>query len=329
MAQITVVRKGAQEMTPLAVLVDDYLSHLKSKEVSHRTIDWHRWTLARRFLPFCEAHKITDPSQLTLRLMERLQAELLARPHERTGEPLSRASVRTYMRSVGHFLRWAKREGEEVPNPPASVRVPREPRDRLTREEIKRLEGRASTERDKLIIRLMADTGIRLGELVHLNIDDLVEVEHQRFLRIRHRQFGGGAKGESARLIPINHLWRRLKVYISRTRPKDSDSQRLFLSLARQPESGTHEPLQERGVQLLISGLGQDELHKRVHPHLLRHAYVAWGLRQPGLSTVIVARTLGHTSTAMVDRVYSEMVGSDDAYEALSRAFAAEKDDAD
>jgi len=327
MAQITVVKKGAQEPTALAALIDDYLSHLKSKEVSHRTIDWHQWTLNRILLPFCADHKVAEPSQLTMRLLERLQSELLSRPNMHTGQPLSRSSVRTYMRSVGHFLRWAHREGEEVPAPPASVRVPKQPRDRLTREDIQRLEDGARSERDKLLIRIPADTGIRLGELVHLNVDDLIEVDRKRFLRIRHRQYGGGAKGESARLVPIPRLWTRLRRYIDRTRPKDSDSRRIFLSQARQPESGKHEPLQERGVQLLVSGLAQDILNKRVHPHLLRHAFVAWTLRQPGMSTVIVARTLGHSSTAMVDRVYSEMVGSDDAYEALSRALTNEEDD--
>lgn len=326
MAQIAIVKKG-EEPTAIGLLVDDYLNHLRSREVSHRTLDWHQWTLTRILLPFCAKHKLTEPSQLTTRLLERLQSELLARPNMHTGEPLSKASVRTYMRSVGHFLRWAKREGEEVPAPPASVRVPREPRNKLTREEIKLLEDAAGNERDKLLIRIPADTGIRLGELIHLNIEDLVEIDRKRYLRIRHRSFGGGAKGDSARLIPIPRLWSRLRKFIDRTRPKDSDSRRIFLSLARQPKSGKHEPLQERGVQLLISGLAQDVLGKRVHPHLLRYAFVAWGLRQPGMSTVIVARTLGHSSTAMVDRVYSEMVGSDDAYEALSRALSSEEDE--
>jgi len=256
-----------------------------------------------------------------------LQSDLLDRPNMHSGQPLSKASVRTYMRSVGHFLRWAQREGEEVPAPPAAVRVPKQPRDRLPREEIQRLEDAARNERDKLLIRIPADTGIRLGELVHLNIDDLVEIDRKRFLRIQHRQYGGGAKGESARLVPIPRLWNRLKRYIERTRPKDSDSRRIFLSQSRHPKTGRHEPLQERGVQLFISSLAIDVLGKRVHPHLLRHAFVAWTLRQPGMSTVIVARTLGHSSTAMVDRVYSEMVGSDDAYEALSRALVSEEDE--
>jgi integrase len=326
MPRIAIVKNEDSSVNALAALVDDYLEHLKSKQVSRRTLDWHLWTLTRVLLPYCAKNRITQPSQLTLRLLERLQSGLLERPNMHTGQPLSKASVRTYMRSVGHFLRWAKRSGEEVPAPPEAVKVPKEPRERLTREEILRLEKACRTERDKLLIRLPADTGIRLGELVHLNVDDLVERDRKHYLRVRHRLSGGGAKGDSARLIPIPLLWARLKRYIAHARPKDSASQRIFLSHARQPRTGTHEPLQERGVQLLISGLAEDVLEKRVHPHLLRHAFVAWALKQPAMSTVIVARTLGHSSTAMVDRVYSEMVGSDDAYEALSRALGSEED---
>jgi integrase len=37
--------------------------------------------------------------------------------------------------------------------------------DVLTREEIHRIEDAADTERDKLIVRVLADTGIRVGEL--------------------------------------------------------------------------------------------------------------------------------------------------------------------
>jgi len=315
----------------LAGLVDDYLHHLKSKEVSHRTIEWHHWTLNRMLLPFCAQHHIETPSQLSTRLLERLQVELLERPNMHTGKPLSKASVRTYMRSVGHFLRWAKRTGEDVPQPPASVRVPKQARERLTREDLEKLEDKARTERDKLLIRVLADTGIRLGELVHLTLDDLIEKREggqlRRYLRISHRQHGGGAKGDSSRFVPIAspRLWRRLQKYRDHTRPKDTGSHRLFLSHSRNSKTGLYMPLQERGVQLLIRGLAMDALGRRVHPHLLRHAFVAWALKET--STVVVARTLGHSSTAMVDRVYSEMTGSDDAYDALTRLSRAEEED--
>lgn len=330
MARFAVVKRGVAPTvsTPLSQLVDDYLSHMKAKRVSSRTIEWHHWTLTRVLLPYCERHSVRTPADLTGRMLERLQAELLERPNMHTGKPLSPASVRTYMRSIGHLMRWAKREGEQVPEPPAQIRVSREPRERLTRDEITALEDAARSERDKLLIRLPADTGIRLGELVHLNVDDLIEgPDRKRYLRIRHRDTGGGAKGESARLVPIPRLWPRLKRYIERARPKDSDSRRIFLSNARKPASGKHEPLQERGVQVLISGLAKDVLGKRVHPHLLRYAFTAFSLTKGEMSTVQVARTLGHNSTAMVDRVYADMVGSEDSYDALARALTREEQD--
>src|SRR5438105_10904732 len=104
MPRIAIIKKDARQDSALALLVDDYLAHLKSKEVSRRTLDWHLWTLTRILLPFCAKHKVTEASQLTTRLLERLQSDLLGRPNMHTGKPLSRASVRTYMRSVGHFL---------------------------------------------------------------------------------------------------------------------------------------------------------------------------------------------------------------------------------
>jgi integrase len=42
----------------------------------------------------------------------------------------------------------------------------------LTREEIQRIEDAAVAERDKLIVRVLADTGIRVGELLRLRVGD-------------------------------------------------------------------------------------------------------------------------------------------------------------
>jgi hypothetical protein len=45
----------------------------------------------------------------------------------------------------------------------------------LSREEITAMEDAAATERDKLIVRVLADTGIRVGEMVNLTVHDLIE----------------------------------------------------------------------------------------------------------------------------------------------------------
>ena len=53
------------------------------------------------------------------------------------------------------------------------------------------MEHAARTERDKLIIRLLADTGLRVGELLGLRTNDLVEQNRNYYLHVR----GKGAHG--------------------------------------------------------------------------------------------------------------------------------------
>ena len=70
------------------------------------------------------------------------------------------------------FLNGAKAQGETVAkvtlldNESPMIRP-------LTRDEIRRIENAADWELDRLIIRLLADTGIRVGELISLTTDDL------------------------------------------------------------------------------------------------------------------------------------------------------------
>jgi integrase len=73
----------------------------------------------------------------------------------------------------------------------------------LSRDETQALEDVAVTERDKLIVRILGDTGIRVGELVNLTTHDLINRDRNLYLRV------GGKTGE--RLVPIPRLSRRLQ----------------------------------------------------------------------------------------------------------------------
>ncbi len=69
-------------------------------------------------------------------------------------------------------------------------------KDILGREEIERIEDASRAERDKLIIRVFGDTGMRVGELVKLRTDDLVVRQRKNFLHVR-------GKGDLDRLVPV------------------------------------------------------------------------------------------------------------------------------
>lgn len=76
----------------------------------------------------------------------------------------------------------------------------------LSRDEIQALEDVAVTERDKLIVRILGDTGIRVGELVNRTTSDLINRDRNLYLRVggktgeRIKRRPGGDHGPSRRL---------------------------------------------------------------------------------------------------------------------------------
>src|SRR5262249_54530882 len=136
---------------------------------------------------------------------------------------LSVHTVSSYLRSINTFLAWARAEGESVTAKAPLPKTPQKIVETLTRDEIMAME-KAGNERDALIVRLLADTGIRAGELAQLTIADVTEHERTDFLRVLGASQGGGAKGDKARLVPLPATTaKRLRRFI-RNRPADTTS---------------------------------------------------------------------------------------------------------
>ena len=113
----------------------------------------------------------------------------------------------------------------------------------LTREEIDRIEAAADNERDALIVRVLTDTGIRVGELTGLKTTGVLAGNRSYFQRVV-------GKGDRERLVPITPaLHRRLTRYMEHARPTDTSSDRLFLSRRRDRRTGDYTPLEINGVQ--------------------------------------------------------------------------------
>jgi len=263
------------------------------------------------FLPWCERQAIMEAPALTTRTLEQFSAELLEEGGKRG--KLSKDTVWTYMKAVRGFLAWAKAEGEKVD---AEARLPKLPQrviEVLSRQEVQRIENAADSERDKLIVRILADTGLRVGELVKLRQRDLWERDRSVYLHVQ-------GKGDRERLVPMSPaLARRLRRYAERSRTEETNSDRLFIS-RRRALSGQYEAITESGVQQLIRDLGeQAAIRRRVHPHLFRHSAATYML-QRGMNPLLVAQVLGHTSLAMIQRVYAHLTPSD-AHQALMQVL--------
>lgn len=289
--------------TPIAALADDFLADCKARGLSVRTLEWYQYEIRVELLAWCVAEGITDPGQLTPALANKFTTHLLEDGGKRG--PLSRATIRSRVRAARVFLGWvekaeggASKVGAKPPLPKRQKLLP----DVLSREEIHRMEDSVATERDKLIIRVLADAGLRLGELLGSRPDDLLEPKRGEFFIKVH------GKGDEFRLVPLAPaLYRRLRTLAHRTEGRDP----IFLSLRKGP-SGQHHPLTSSGAEQVVRLAGKEAgITKRVYPHLLRHSYATNWLKKNG-NIISLKNNLGHADLSMITEVYSHLNASDD-----------------
>jgi integrase/recombinase XerD len=171
------------------------------------------------------------------------------------------------------------------------------------------MENAAPTERDKLLIRILADCGLRLGELLGLRVEDIQEPKRGEFALKVH------GKGSRDRLVPLAPaLSRRLRRYLAGRRTDTRD--RVFVSL-RKGADGRYAPLTESGIGQAVRVLAKEAgIEKRVYPHLFRHSFATEWLRRGG-NIISLQRILGHADLSMIQGVYAHLDTSDDYQAAM------------
>jgi len=296
-------------------LVADYLAN---PEFGGRTRDHYSRILTRLFLPYL-AEAGLELAQVDQRVLNRWVVHLQQNGGPRQAH-LSDHSIHSYSRAVNHFLSWARQAGEMRGT--AKARAPRPDRkllDVLSRREIQRLEDAAVAERDKLIIRVLANTGIRVSELLGARPESIRRKGSEYYLRVM-------GKGRIERDVPLgSELYRRLKKYADRGRPADARTGRLFVGLRRRP-TGEYAALDARGVQLMLKAVAEQAgVRKRVHPHLLRHSYATDMLKR-GMNMIVLKENMGHRSLEMISEVYSQLTPGDRHAEYM-RVLRAEQDE--
>lgn len=306
-------RSTSDEPSAIARTIDAYLEEVAARtRASTRSI--YQTTLRRKLLPWLEQEGITRVDQLDRRTLARWVTALREEHTTPQGKPLSEASVHTYATSVNLFMRWLEQQGTlaagaRAETPKSRQRV----LDVLSREEIRHLEAGASTERDKLLIRVLADTGARLQEVLDLRDGDIVEpVRRQYAVKL------GGKTGQ--RLVPITPaLHRRLTLYIERGRPRDYHGSRIFVGL-RKVDGRYQVPGRTTVAHMIREAAERAGIGRRVHAHLLRHSAITHQLRQ-GTNPILVARFAGHASLEMIRSTYAHLTLADEQA-AMMRALS-------
>ena len=216
--------------------------------------------------------------------------------------PRSAASLHRMKAAVRAFCAWAAETGVVGSNPARSIRMHRLPRKLpvfLTTAEKKRLlkelKGRTdfSTLRDRAMIEVLLGTGIRLGELAALDMDDIdLDAKH---LRVR-------AKGNVPQVKFIKtDLRTLLRRYLAeRRRHGRPEMEALFLS------NRDGRLCQRQIANRLAHWLRKAGIEKELTPHGLRHTF-ATHLYGATNDLLVVQRALGHRDVSTT-QIYTHLV---------------------
>lgn len=275
----------------VASQVERFLDHLAvERGLSPNTIQAYRRDL-RRYADHLDRQGVADAVDAD---EHTVAAFVAASSHRHDGAPYRPASVVRGLSSVRSFHRFLLREGLAERDPTAGVVRPRQPRGLprpLSVEDVARLLSApptttASGLRDRAVLETMYGAGLRVSELVGLDVDD-VDLEEGSV-----RVFGKGAK---ERDVPLGRYAREaISAYLSRARPDlATPRSRAALFLNRRGGRLTRQTC----WSMIRQHARRTGIDKRVTPHTLRHSF-ATHLLEGGADVRVVQELLGHASVA-------------------------------
>lgn len=278
----------------LSEAVEEYLAISKPK-ISPKTYRWYKDKLTV-FVRWAENTGLGELKTIKAKHIAQFLEWIQVTIKNKKGLPISDYTAHGYAQVVKQFFRWCvgDEEMEEYVSPvvPQRIQMPRVTQKTmriLSVEEIDKLfhacENAPYPVRDKAILSLLIDTGMRLSELTSLSLDRLFLTGSPTFVRVL-------GKGKKERDIPIGRKSRRyLQAYL---RQRQKKAEVVFLN-----RSG--EPLTSSGVEQLLYDLCDAAGIERASAHKFRHTF-AVSFLQNGLGDLhTLSRLLGHSETSTTD----------------------------
>jgi tyrosine recombinase XerC len=278
--------------------VDRFLGYLESeRDCSPQTVRAYAADL-NSLLAFLDCDDF-DPESVTAVQLRRFLAQL-----RQNG--LARTSVARKVASLRSFYKFLVREGVVSHNPATSLTSPRKERHLpvfLDEDEVERLLSMPDDVdpaglRDRAILEMLYSTGMRIGELAAVNMEDvdlLGEVVKAK------------GKGKKERLVPLGRpAVEALRAYLDVRNGFRGSGRGGHRALFRNKNGGR---LSDRGVRRIFQKYArQAGLRSEVTPHTLRHSFATHMLNR-GADLRSVQELLGHaslTSTQIYAHVTAE-----------------------
>lgn len=286
----------------------------KEKNYSPKTIEGYGSDL-REFSEFlADYFKLPEPSSLDIKKIDRrvIRAWL-----NLLYQNLTPTSIERHLATLRSFFQYLVKERVVSHNPAQLLRSPKKekrlPKVLSPEEVFALLEAPGKDDpigiRDRAILELFYASGIRVSELVGLNLEDLIL--DQRLIRVM-------GKGKKERIIPINDTavkrlkeWLELRNKLAKSVLAEDAVKAVFLS-----QEGKRISKQMVGV-LMKKYLKKGKLLRPATPHTLRHSF-ATHLLDSGMDIRSIQELLGHSSLSTTQR-YTQ-VGLKELMEAYEHA---------
>ena len=279
---------------PLAAVVHTYLEYLRvERQLSAHTLSNYQRHL-QAMMEWLQEKQVRDWSELNNSLVRQWAHTL--RKHKET----SPRTISTKMSALRSFADWLVIRGMLAANPARGIALPKLGRPlpkNLDVDQMHQLLNITDEQdplaiRDRAIMELFYTCGMRLSELVGLDLPDI---------QLDARQVRVIGKGNKERVLPIGRLalewlekWLTVRVaYQSEGEPA------LFLSSRKRR-------ITARMVEIRIEQWGQKQtLNSHVHPHKLRHSF-ATHLLGAGADLRSLQELLGHASLSST-QIYTKV----------------------
>ena len=195
---------------------------------------------------------------------------------------VSKVTLDNVRRILSSFFSWLEDEDYIVKSPVRrihKVKTGKTVKETYTDESLELMRDHCDNPRDLALIDLLASTGIRVGELVKLNRDD-VDFENRECI-----VFG---KGNKERKVYFDA---RTKIHLQKyLANRTDDNEALFVSLIK-----PFERLQISGVEIRLRKIGRDLGIHQTHPHKFRRTLATMAIDK-GMPIEQVQQLLGHQS---------------------------------
>jgi integrase/recombinase XerD len=286
--------------------VDEYLATLSSSTVeedkrgrnTHNTTEAYRNDLSQ-FCAYLRQHGVENWPQVT---SEQLAGYLLEMREAQSYRPTTIARKIAAIKAFFRYLRSQEYIAFDPVEKLESPRVPKELPNVLSPEQVNSLFRQVdiatpSGQRDLAMLQMLYATGMRVTELISLNMGDFDAAQAMVLCP------GRNGRRKRERILPIPPIAvEAIKHYLEKARPhlmaRHPEEEALFLN-----HHG--ERLTRQGFWLIIKGYARQAGIMNITPHMLRHSFAIMMLKD-GMELRSVQELLGHAHITST-QVYSQL----------------------